>query len=521
MKLKHIFLSFFVSAAYWGTAQAQSVDDALIFSQEDIGASARIKALGNAQTALGGDISAINGNPAGLGFFSRSDISLTTNYLRNNNKTYFEGANSTSQKGTLGIDQAGAVFHFPKRTGISTQPGWINFNIGLSYNKTQNFNNNLNYEGINPSSSIVHALTDIMAGSTAFETDFYNGSNIVEQYADANKGYFPLAVEDENKNQYNEVLTNGNRSKTVLAFGANYNNTFYIGANVGISTFRYNKSTQFIEGGWTKTADEVKVDNPNSIFADENNEEYDYLNANYELFDVFKQNTRGSGVDLKLGMIYKPAVDWNIGLTITTPTWTTVEDDTDIYTDVDFYDNEQATESFYAYESDIYSSSQDFRLTTPWKLSFGLSKFFSRGLLSADVEYVTYNTMKYSGIRNNVSDFDIVNQNISDTYKGAANIRVGGEYLFTNILSGRAGFNYFGNPYKGDINDKNYSGSLGLGVKFNQNWYMDLAVVHQVYEYSVAPYVVSGYWHDLGIIEPVADITHNRTNAVLTLGVRF
>ena len=45
--------------------------DALRFSQYEFGSSARLKALGNAQTAVGGDISSIGGNPAGLGLFNR------------------------------------------------------------------------------------------------------------------------------------------------------------------------------------------------------------------------------------------------------------------------------------------------------------------------------------------------------------------------------------------------------------------------------------------------------------------
>jgi len=51
--------------------------------------------------------------------------------------------------------------------------------------------------------------------------------------------------------------------------------------------------------------------------------------------------------------------------------------------------------------------------------------------------------------------------------------------------------------------------------------YMDVAVVHQVNSYSTAPYTLSGFWHDLGSYEPVADLTHRRTNALLTLGARF
>ena len=64
---------------------------ALLFSQTTYGGSARVQGLGNAFTSLGGDISSISMNPAGLGFYNRSEISftpainfqnMTSNYLK-------------------------------------------------------------------------------------------------------------------------------------------------------------------------------------------------------------------------------------------------------------------------------------------------------------------------------------------------------------------------------------------------------------------------------------------------------
>lgn len=514
MKIKHIVLSAFISTVYWGAAQAQSVDDAVLMSKEDLTGSARMRGMGNAQTAIGGDVSVLNGNPAGLGFFSRSDASITLNYLNNTNKSNFGGSNTSSKKDNFGIDQAGVVFNFPS-SGYS-RSGWQNFNVGISYNKTQNYNNRLTYEGNNGNTTIVNGLTDIMSGN--FESDFIN-SNIVEKFGDNSKGYFPLAVENGDKGQYNDVVTKGEKSKTSFGFGANYNNSFYIGATLGLTSFRYEKTSTFIENGWTKNRGEILVDNPNSTYADPNHPNYDFAEASYELFDNYNQYTDGSGIDVKLGMIYKPATDWNVGVTISTPTWTTIKDDTRSYTDIDFYDNATAANPFSSYESDYYDSGLDFNMTTPWKLAFGATKYFQRGLLTADAEYVTYNTIKYSSASTFPNrSYDVINQNIKDELQGAFNFRIGGEYLFTNIVSGRAGFNYFGNPYK-NADDKNLNGSLGLGFKLSNAAYLDVAVVHQVNSYKQAPYTIDeGFW---GVASPVASIDHKRTSAVMTLGVKF
>ncbi len=519
MKLKYTIPLLCLSVITLVDLHGQTIDDALIFSREDLGASARVKGFGNVQTALGGDISSLNGNPAGLGFFGRSDISITFNYLQNSNNIGYLGTNTTSQKGNFGVDQAGAVFHFPTRSNS----GWQNFNIGLSYNKTQNFNNARNYEGNNNTSTIVHALTDIMDADQGFSDDFY-WSNIVEIYDIPDRsGFFPLAVENGSKEQYNEHSIRGNRSKTAIAFGANYNHQFYIGATLGITSFKYDRQTQFIENGRTKSPADVEANNPNSIFIDPDNLEYDYLNASYELFDTFSQITEGSGVDFKLGMIYKPAVDWNIGVTINTPTWTTIKEDTRAYTDVNFYeDDKPETSPFDTYESKEYDSGTDFALTTPWKFALGVAKFFNRGLLSADVEFVDYSSMRYGDPSTDYfadnTYYSDINRDIKDSYTSVVNFKIGGEYLINNILSGRAGFNYYGNPYK-DADEKNFSGSLGLGVKLNSSLYLDMAVSQQFISYKEAAYMIDeSFWN---LPSPVANIDHRRTNVALTFGAKF
>ena len=53
------------------------------------GGSARVLGLGGAQTAIGGDISSASTNPAGLGFFNRSEFSFSTQFNGVNKSTNF------------------------------------------------------------------------------------------------------------------------------------------------------------------------------------------------------------------------------------------------------------------------------------------------------------------------------------------------------------------------------------------------------------------------------------------------
>src|SRR5690606_37693808 len=111
MYIKKIALSGLLLGTMCLAAQGQYLQDVLRFSQPEQGATARFKGLGNAQTALGGDLSSLSGNPAGLGFFGQSDISISLDYANDLNKSGYFGTNSRYNVDKLGLSQAGAVFH--------------------------------------------------------------------------------------------------------------------------------------------------------------------------------------------------------------------------------------------------------------------------------------------------------------------------------------------------------------------------------------------------------------------------
>lgn len=516
MKIKNILFTSLLVSSLGFNAHAQTTDDALNFSQELNGGTARMKGLGNAKTALGGDISSITGNPAGLGFFGQSDISITANYNNARNRGDYFGSSVSRNKGRFGIDHAGVVFHFPKNEGYH---GWQNFNVGFSYENTNTFNNNVRYEGVNPDNTIVSAYSDDIEAGRARWGSFANdmiGMRLLEEFSTG--GFFPITNETGEKRQVSDILTTGFNSRSALAFGGNYNNKLYIGGTIGFTAFRYETSSQFSEYGWTKTAGDVAQDNPNSTFLDPTHQNNGYLNKSYDLLDDYYQISEGSGFDFKIGAIYKPTLDWNIGATITSPTWLAIDDYYDNYIGVSYYQDGNASTAFAEHDVTYAPSSYTYMQITPWKFSLGASKFFGRGLITADAEYIDYSTVKRRVIgANNPSLENEWDALVKESYQSVVNFRVGGEFLFTNAISGRAGFNYFGNPYQGADNTQ-YSGSLGLGFKLSNTLYLDLAVVHLVNDYSVTPYTVDEFWNTP---TPMANIKHQRTNAVLTFGAKF
>ena len=75
--MKRIGIIMSVLALCGGTAFSQSQLDAFKYSQTELNGTARYLGMGGAFGALGGDISAMNTNPAGLAIYKSSEVVTT------------------------------------------------------------------------------------------------------------------------------------------------------------------------------------------------------------------------------------------------------------------------------------------------------------------------------------------------------------------------------------------------------------------------------------------------------------
>ncbi|PJF37935.1 MAG: hypothetical protein CUN55_19555, partial [Phototrophicales bacterium] len=91
--------------------------DAIRFAQNRLGASARMQGIGNAATAIGGDISSAAINPAGLGYLQRSEISFSPAFsLLGSTSTY------NLENGTFPTDEAKLNFNIAQFGGAFVLP---------------------------------------------------------------------------------------------------------------------------------------------------------------------------------------------------------------------------------------------------------------------------------------------------------------------------------------------------------------------------------------------------------------
>jgi hypothetical protein len=82
---------------------------ALIFSQDDLNGSARFTAMSGAFGAVGGDISSVNINPAGIAVYKNSAFSGTFNSRNTDITSTYYGNSLTTQDQFVNISHAGAV----------------------------------------------------------------------------------------------------------------------------------------------------------------------------------------------------------------------------------------------------------------------------------------------------------------------------------------------------------------------------------------------------------------------------
>ena len=91
MSNKHIkfsltlFFTLFINSNLFSQQSYGYYEDVIKFSHFFNGGSARVQAIGGASYSLGGDISSISLNPAGLGFFNKKVFSLGYNSNKINN----------------------------------------------------------------------------------------------------------------------------------------------------------------------------------------------------------------------------------------------------------------------------------------------------------------------------------------------------------------------------------------------------------------------------------------------------
>lgn len=471
--------------------------DALRFSQYQFGSTARLKSLGNAQTAVGGDLSSIFGNPAGIGLFTRREFSLTTEVMQYSSESNFLGQNTNASRGRLNINNLGAVFvlRLPKPQGVDLSSGVLSLNFGIGYSKTNDLGNKLRFSGMNSQNSIADFYADLANGydgeldAGSLEDAAYQGYLIDSA---GNNRNFRSETDPNNRFQDEVIIRNGSQSELNLSLGINISNKLFLGTSVGFLGINYTSDNTFTETGTTG----ITSDN---------------YTANY--YQRFR--AKGNGFNLKVGAIFRPSPFIRFGATAQSPNWYTIDDtysesnNTRLTGNPDFEDlNVQS-------QNHVFDLA--YGLKTPAKLTLGTALFQNKlGFVTGELEFVDYSSMELlSKGYDDQNEFVEDNRFIVNNYKNATNYRIGAEIKAISPILIRGGYSFSESPIENSDQDLDvHTYSIGGGYRAG-NLNIDIAYQSSTINSQLSPYTLNSGNN------PVAFSKSVRNGIFITLGTRF
>ena len=503
-------------------AGAQTVYDGANITDKDLNGTARFVSMGGAMNALGGDISTMGTNPAGIGIYRSNDamVSFGLSVHETKNDTW-DGSYSVSK--TRGdFNNIGLVYS--TKIGNTTSLRYLNF--GFNYHRAKSFYSNQRFSGNLGTTSQTYQMATQAAGISNWGSAPFDDNNIGWLSAFGYEGYVIDPVGDDAHSyvgMYDDgygklnVAERGGLDEYDFNMGMNINDRVYLGLTIGVYDLNYKKYTYYEE----------------AYTGDYQGEGYDLQGWNRIV---------GSGVDLKLGAIVRPFADspFRIGLAIHTPTFYDLDYKTSGYLTSTVYSYADNALKDYAVDSrDQLGSGGDmvrsFQLSTPWLFNVSIgSTVGSRFAFDAEYEYQDYSTMKFCDVDGYDATFDFENST-RDMLKGVSTFRVGAEYKPLSQFAIRAGYNFRSTvfednaykdlPYYSIQTDTDYSNTknrqtVTFGVGYRGSVvYADLAFKYDVCKADMYPFVNI----DNNTIYPgtATGITNSRCQALLTIGARF
>jgi len=511
------FLILCLSLLFIFSLQAQLPEDALRMSYVNPSGTAREQAIGGAMGSLGGDISANYVNPAGLAFYKTDEVVFSpgwafgashTGYLTNNMK-------SPSVNQFL-LSTSGFVIGMPNDQDKNTA-------FSIAVNQSADFNGHIVYQGKNSYSSAAEAYAEeFNASGLSIDEALTNpGISYGTRMAlytyliDTSQGGLgPTVVQPVNVlnaggllGQRTDITTSGGVTEITLGLAGATHDKWYYGASIGIPIMNYRRTLQYTETDLSG--------NTNNNFAS-----YTYTES---------YSSGGVGVNARLGAIFRPNLNWRIGLAIHTPSAYSITDHLSgaMVTNTEGYHGTDSIKSGTLDAAANAGNSLDYDLYTAWHFLASGSYIFpgevtqgKMGFITADIEYVTNKSSSFSlpaDDNGNIPDnsyYAPLNNTIKSFYTNNFNFRLGGEYKADEIAF-RLGGSYSTNPYSSpDLKSNRITVGGGLGYR-KKGIFIDLTYVESILQDVNFPYSLS---EKDNVYSTVKQYTGN---LILTIGIKL
>lgn len=451
------------------SAMAQNETDAFRYSNLSFGGTARYNGMGGAFGALGGDISCMVINPAGIGRYTKSDFNFTLLYEEINTNTKFLNAVTPDRRGNFNLGSIGFV-----GAKKLDDYDWRYMQFGMAYNRTNYFHSDILLQGTNSTSSLADIFRSQANGYTVDEllTYFPNTADLaynayVIDPADTNAGttvYTDRIPDGLAVNQSRSINRRGNMSEFTFNFAGNYKDKIYVGATFGIPGVRF-------EEDWSHK--EVLNDPTDTT----------------SLTDFTYNQTltsRGVGFNAKFGVIYLPVDFVRLGASFHTPNYLSFNDSWNNSMQSNFDDGKPSQDILGPLNTYVW------RLKTPSKIIGSVAVIImKRAAVNVDVEYVDYAGMQLKRDWSDRTGYDFSSENkvINSNFKSAVNIRAGAEVKIKAMYL-RGGYSINQSPYVNGITKTDASViTVSGGIGYRKNGFnVDLGMNFVTFGEDYYPY---------------------------------
>jgi hypothetical protein len=544
---KYLFSALLISLP--AALMAQGAINAYQASQSELRGTARFLSMAGAFGALGGDLSTLTQNPAGIGVYRSSEVGATLDIDFQRSSMASQGYSLMSTQTKASCNNFGYVGSF--NTGSEVMPY---FNWGVTFNRIASFDRT--YRGYIP--NLNTSWTNYVASFTdGVNYSDLEGTSTYDPFTDSNYSWNSLLA-------YNSYLLNPTSDNTYaglwqeygstgdatayvrqhgysdeysINFGGNLMNTVYWGIGFGITDLDMTTETYYDE-----SIQNARIPNASDDGSQTGSARWGI--ENYE-------RVSGSGFNLKLGLIFKPINEFRFGLAVHTPTWYNLDYSTNAWMDYDLTGTDSDGDYSYTEADNEFSySGQAYwerKLRTPWRLMASAAGVIGgQFIVSADYEYTAYPDMKFS---DSWGEFTDITSDIKRYYQGSHTLRLGAEYRITPSWSVRAGYSFQSAPSKLEARDgvdyvyttgtqsmyefRNNRNYLTCGVGYRSGgFYIDAAFVHSTQKSSwsaFSPFPATSTYGSLydysipaGAPEtPRATVTDTHNRLVLSMGFKF
>lgn len=512
------------------TLWAQSEADAILTSRNILTGTARSMSLSNAMGAIGGDMTALTTNPAGIAVYRSSEFVFSQGLNFNNSTTNYYEQTRDDNYSSFPLQSIGYVGTYKPMREV--KQGVVSTHFAFTYNRINSFNQNFTMEGYNVMSSMLNQFVVDASGYTPeeievpghpayFTSNLAYGAYLLEIISDEEDTEYFNTYEsysyDENNNrvydwraydgidQWQTIDSRGYTGEYSISGGVNISNKLLLGGSLNFQNLRYETSSRYREY-------HLGLD-------DTNHPTYPNADIDYFYFNSYRALS-GNSVNVKLGFIYKPIHQLRIGFSYHSPNAYNMRQTNRTSIEAFFVDNEVK------YLNSGYVD-YDYRFQSPSKLISSLGFLLGNvGFLSIDYEYQNIPNSKFkSNNRDYGSEagFQSMNSVFKSDYQATHSLRSGIEIKPTQGFMIRAGGGWYSSPIKSDyqVNTmQTYTASGGFGYRTNM-FFLDLAYMAMISTQDYYPYIDdSERYYFLEIHKP-AKLSSTDHRIALTLGWKF